>query len=418
MATPVTSLSIAVIGAGIVGVSAASYLLRDGHRVTLVDRDGPGEGASKGNAGAISPGSCVPLAMPGTLAKVPKWLLDPDGPLVVRPSYFPRAAPWLLRFALAGREGRVALIADALRALHAPTFDSYAPLLANAQAGHLIRRSGCLVVYRSRKAFEASAREWTMRRERGVRVEAVNGEALRQMEPALSPALACGVFLPEHGYTTDPYRLVKVLADCFVLDGGVFRKAEARALRARADDGVELVMADGATTGFDKVVIAAGAWSGALTATIGLRLPLETQRGYHVTLADAGIAPRIPVASSEGKFYATPMEGGLRVAGTVEFAGLDAAPDFGRARRLLVQLKVLYPEARTEPFSEWMGHRPCFPDSLPVIGPAPGVANVILAFGHGHNGMTSGPVTGRLIADIVAGRSPPIDLGPYRPDRF
>ena len=418
MATPVTNLSIAVIGAGIVGVSAASYLLRDGHRVTLVDRDGPGEGASKGNAGAISPGSCVPLAMPGTLGKVPKWLLDPDGPLVVRPSYFPKAAPWLLRFAMAGREGRVAPIADALRGLHGLAFDSYAPLLANAQAGHLIRRSGCLVVYRSRTAFEASAREWTMRRERGVHVEALDGEALRDMEPALSPALACGVFLPEHGYTTDPYRLVKVLADRFVLDGGAFRKAEARALRARADDGVELVMADGATTGFDKVVIAAGAWSGALTATIGLRLPLETQRGYHVTLADAGIAPKIPVASSEDKFYATPMEGGLRVAGTVEFAGLDAAPDFGRARRLLVQLKVLYPEARTEPFSEWMGHRPCFPDSLPVIGPAPGVANVILAFGHGHNGMTSGPVTGRLIADIVAGRSPPIDLGPYRPDRF
>jgi len=413
-----SGLAIAVIGAGIVGVSTACYLLRDGHRVTLVDRDGPGEGASKGNAGAISPGSCVPLAMPGTLAKVPQWLLDPDGPLVVRPSYFPRAAPWLLRFALAGRESRISAIANALRALHALTFDSYAPLLANARAGHLIRRSGCLVVYRSRQAFEASAREWAMRRERGVRVEALDAVALRQMEPALSPALACGVFLPEHGYTTDPYRLVMGLADRFVADGGAFRKTEVRGLRVRAGNGVELVTADGTTEGFKKVILAAGAWSGTLAAMIGMRLPLETQRGYHVTLADAGIAPRIPIASAEGKFYVTPMEGGLRAAGTVEFAGLHAAPDFSRARRLLAQLKILYPEARTETFSEWMGHRPCFPDSLPVIGPVPGIADVILAFGHGHNGMTSGPVTGRLIADIVAGRVPPIDLGPYRPDRF
>lgn len=413
-----SGLAIAVVGAGIVGVSTACYLLRDGHRVTLVDRDGPGEGASKGNAGAISPGSCVPLAMPGTLAKVPRWLLDPDGPLVVRPSYFPKAAPWLLRFALAGRESRIAAIADALRALHGLTFESYAPLLAAAGAGHLIRRSGCLVVYRSRQTFEASAREWAVRRERGVRVEVLDAAALRQMEPALSPALACGVFLPEHGYTTDPYRLVRVLADRFVADGGAFRKVEARGLRARAGNGVELVTADGMTAGFEKVVLAAGAWSGTLATAMGLRLPLETQRGYHVNLADAGIAPRIPVASAEGKFYVTPMEGGLRVAGTVEFAGLHAAPDFSRARRLLAQLKILYPDARTEPFSEWMGHRPCFPDSLPVIGPIPGVADVILAFGHGHNGMTSGPVTGRLVADIVAGRVPPIDLGPYRPDRF
>ncbi len=411
-------LRIAVVGAGIVGVCVASYLRRDGHRVRLIDRDDPGEGTSKGNAGAISPGSCVPLAMPGTLAKVPSWLLDRDGPLVVRPAYFAKAAPWLLRFALAGRARGIAAIADALRALHGPTFDCYAPLLAAAGAGDLIRRSGCLVVYRSRQAFEASRREWDIRRARGVRVDTLDAAQLRQMEPALSPALACGVFLPEHGYTVDPHRLVRALAERFAADGGEIRKAAARALRAGAGKGVELLTTDGATEVFDKVVLATGAWSKALAATIGVDLPLESQRGYNVTLTDPGIAVRIPVASSEGKFYATPMQGGLRVAGTVEFAGLDAPPDYRRARRLLAQVRSIYPDVRTESFSEWMGHRPCFPDSLPVIGPAPGAPDVVLAFGHGHNGMTSGPVTGRLVADIVAGRTPPIDLRPYRAERF
>lgn len=410
-------LHVAVIGAGIVGVCCAAYLRRDGHAVTLLDPLGPGEGTSKGNAGALSPGSCVPLAMPGQYKKVPRWLLDPDGPLVIRPRYALRALPWLARFCLAGRATRIPALADALRALHRLVFESYAPLLANARAESLIRRTGCLVVYETDNAFADSRSEWALRRARGVAAEELSGDALRQMEPTLAPRYRHGMFLPEHGYTVDPYRLVRTLAERFARDGGRLERQAVRAIRPQAGGRVALD-ADGGERIVDRVVLAAGVWSRALAATFGAHLPLETQRGYHVTLPNPGIAPRLPVAAAEGKFYATPMEGGLRVAGTVEFAGLDAPPDYARARRLLGQVKRLYPDVRTDDFSEWMGHRPCLPDSLPAIGPWPGAPSVLFAFGHGHNGMTSGPVTGRIVADLIAGRASPIDLAPYRPDRF
>ena len=407
---------IVVVGAGIVGVCCAAYLRRDGHDVTLVEREAPGEGASKGNAGALSPGSCVPLAMPGVFRKIPGYLLDSQGPLTIRPSYFVQAAPWLMRFALSARPARVEQIADALRALHRHVFESYEPLVQAAACESLIRRSGVLSVYRSASAFAASSGDWEMRRERGANERAVSGAELRAIEPALDPAFTHGVLSPDHGYVANPHRLVQALAAQFTADGGRLLKSNVRALRTTAD-GVMLQLEDGEMEA-DRVVVAAGAHSGALTRSLGLSLPLETQRGYHVTLSDPGFEPRVPVSSSEGKFYATPMEGGLRVAGTVEFAGLDAAPDFRRARRLLEQVRELYPQARVERFTEWMGHRPCMPDSLPVIGPAPGHDRVLLAFGHGHNGMTSGPVTGRLIADLAAGRAPLVDLTSYAATRF
>jgi D-amino-acid dehydrogenase len=407
---------IAIVGAGIVGICCASYLRRDGHEVTVIERDGPGEGTSKGNAGALSPGSCVPLAMPGIVRKVPGWLTDPEGPLSIRPAYFPRALPWLMRFVRAARPERVEEISDALRALHRHVFECYEPLVAHARCADLIRRTGTMVVYRSERTFLSSRREWDMRTERGAEVRMLSAAELRELEPALAPH-AHGVLSPDHGYVANPYRLVTRLAEQFVADGGRIERGHVRAIR-RGPDGVFALQFDGREMTAGKVVIAAGAWSNAVTSTLGIRLPLETQRGYHVTLTDPGFEPRIPVASSEGKFYATPMEGGLRVAGTVEFAGLDAPPDYRRARRLLEQVKTLYPQVRTEAFTEWMGHRPCMPDSLPVVGPAPRHEGAFLAFGHGHNGMTSGPVTGRLIADLVASRKPFIDPAPYSASRF
>ena len=408
---------VVVIGAGIVGVCCASDLRRDGHEVTIVEREGPGEGTSKGNAGALSPGSCVPLAMPGIVRKVPGWLTDPEGPLRIRPAYLPRALPWLVRFVRSARPARVAGISDALRALHRHVFDCYEPLVRAAGCEDLIRRTGTMVVYRSEQAFLSSRPEWEMRRERGAEVRDLSAAELRELEPALAPEFTHGVLSPDHGYVANPFRLVTRLAERFVADGGRLERGNVRALR-RGDDGAWTLELDGREMKADKVLIAAGAWSAALTSAIGLRLPLESQRGYHVTLTDPGFVPRIPVSSSEGKFYATPMEGGLRVAGTVEFAGLEAPPDYRRARKLLAQVKSLYPRVRAEGYTEWMGHRPCLPDSLPVVDRAPGHEGLFLAFGHGHNGMTSGPVTGRLVADLVAGRKPLIDLGAYSAGRF
>lgn len=419
MAEKVTArrLPMVVIGGGIVGVCCASYLQRDGHDVTLLEREGPGEGTSKGNAGALSPGSCVPLAMPGVLGKVPGWLLNPEGPLTIRPRYLPRALPWLLRFTRSARPGRVVEIADALRALHRHVFECYEPLVGHADCADLIRHSGTLIVYQSEGAFLGSQGEWQLRKDRGVAMRTVTGAELRDIEPALSPRYTHGVLLPEHGYAANPYRLVRTLAARFAADGGHIEQASVRGLR-RSRAGSTAVLLDDGEIEADRVIIAAGAWSGALTASLGLRVPLESQRGYQVTLTNPGVEARLPVSSSEEKFYATPMEDGLRVAGTVEFAGLEAPPDMRRARRLLAQVKALYPQAEVADFTEWMGHRPCLPDSLPVIGAVPGHPGALLAFGHGHNGMTSGPVTGRLVADLVAGRKPLIDPAPYAADRF
>jgi D-amino-acid dehydrogenase len=409
---------VVVIGAGIVGVSCAAYLRRDGHDVLLLDREGPGEGASKGNAGALSPGSCVPLAMPGVFGKIPGWLMDPTGPLTIRPRYFLKALPWLVRFTLSARPARVARIADGLRALHRHVFDCYGPLVANARCGDLIRHSGTLNVYRGERAFEASRSDWKIRTDRGGECRPVSGAALRELEPSLSPAFTHAMFLPDHGYVVNPYRMVRALAGQFAADDGRLETQSVRALERGAGESLRVVLEGGRAIEADRVVVAAGAWSTPLVAPLGVRIPLETQRGYHVTIEDAGVAPRLPVAVSEGKYYATPMEGGLRVAGTVEFAGLEAQPEYRRARRLLEQVRELYPDVRTERFTEWMGHRPCLPDSLPAIGTPRGVPGLVVAYGHGHNGMTSGPVTGRLVADMVAGRTPFIDPAPYSPDRF
>jgi D-amino-acid dehydrogenase len=226
------------------------------------------------------------------------------------------------------------------------------------------------------------------------------------------------VLLPDHGYLTSPYRLVKSLAAQLVADGGRIERTAVRSLHRDGGDAMSVVLDDGRKLAAARVVVAAGAWSSRLLLPLGIRIPLETQRGYQVTIADAGIDPKLPVNVSEAKFYATPMEEGLRVAGTVEFAGLDAPPVYRRARRLLEQVRDLYPRVRVDKFTEWMGHRPCLPDTLPAIGSPRGHPGVLLAFGHGHNGMTSGPVTGRLIADMVAGRQTFIDPTPFSPNRF
>ena len=409
---------VVVVGAGIVGVCCASYLRRDGHEVILVERDGPGEGTSKGNAGALSPGSCVPLAMPGVFGKIPGWLRDPDGPLTIRPAYFLKALPWLLRFTAAARPDRIGKIADGLRALHRHVYDCYAPLVTAAKCADLIHPTGTLNVYRSEAAFKASLPDWKIRTDRGGECRFLTGGELREIEPALSPAYTHGVMLPDHAYVADPYRLTRALAAQFVADGGRIERHEVRAVERGEGESMRVVTSTGAVIEAARVVVATGAWSTTLVAPLGVRIPLETQRGYHVTIADAGVTPRVPVTEPAGKYYATPMEGGLRVAGTVEFAGLEAPPEYRRARILLEQVRELYTAVRTGSFTEWMGHRPCLPDSMPAIGTPRRVPGLVVAFGHGHNGMTSGPVTGRLVADLVAGRQPFIDPSPYSPDRF
>ncbi len=409
--------SVVVIGAGVVGLCAARWLQREGFAVTVADPAPPGESCSFGNAGIIATGAVAPVAMPGVFGKLPRWLFDPVGPLRLRWGYLPRLLPWLLRFVAAARPARVAAIADALRALNAPALDAWRALLGPADFADLIRAEGLVYVYRDEAARKADSYGWALRRARGVAFRPLDAAALRAVEPALGPGWTAAMLLEDGGHTVDPLRLSRRLAERFVADGGRLVAARVTGLDV-GGDGRVAVRTDQGGTPPGRVVVAAGAWSRPLARMLGARVPLDTERGYHVTLPNPGVTLRRPVAAPDLGFIATPMAVGLRIAGTVEFGGLEAPPDMRRARALLRHGRALFPGLCDSGASTWMGFRPSLPDSLPVIGRArPGV-EAWLAFGHGHLGLTEGAITGRLVAEMIAGRAPAIDVAPYRPDRF
>ena len=413
--------TIGVIGAGMVGVTAASFLQRDGHRVFIVERGNPGEGTSFGNAGALNGSSVVPMSMPGTIRNVPHWLTDPLGPLSIRWRYLPWLAPWLIRFVRAGSPQRVAAQARALRAMLAPSVDTLLPLARDAGVADLIHRAGHLWVYRSEASLAKDQPAWNLRRENGVGVTELSADELRQLEPAVSREFARGVLVEENGHLGNPHRMVLGLLGALQRNGAELHRAQALGFTLEGNR-LKAIRTDKGELPCDAAIVAAGAWSRPLAAMLGDKVPLETERGYHLMIRDPEVTPRMPIADADGKFAATPMETGLRFAGTVELAGLKAPPDWRRARILLEQgrklfpgLSASYPEER---LSQWMGHRPSMPDSLPCLGPATRTPDVIYAFGHGHVGMAASPVTGMVVADLVAGRTPAIDATPFRPQRF
>jgi D-amino-acid dehydrogenase len=412
---------VVVIGAGIVGLVCATYLQRDGRKVVVVDPGGPGEGASYGNAGGLNGSSVVPVAMPGVLANVPRWLIDPEGPLTIRLRYLPRLVPWLYRFVRAGRPELVRAQARALRSLLAPTVEMHRELAASVGAGDLIQRSGLLMVYRSEASFAADVAANRLRAANGVAIEELTRDELRQLEPALSPEYERARLIAENGYCKNPLRLCQSLAAALVANGGEIRRERAEGF-AVADGKVEAVLTTTGPVPAAAVVVAAGAHSKPLAARLGETVPLDTERGYHAMVKDPEVRPRLPIMDAERKFVATPMEEGLRMAGTVEFAGLRAPPDWRRARVLLRHGQAMFPrlarDIGEERLSLWMGFRPSMPDSLPVIGPTRRFPNAFLAFGHGHVGLIGAPMTGRTIADLIAGRAPSIDVAPFSPARF
>jgi D-amino-acid dehydrogenase len=412
---------VGVIGAGMVGVCVASYLQRDGHSIFLIDSGTPGEGASFGNAGAFNASSVTPMATPGIVKKVPGWLRDPLGPLSLRWSYLPSILPYLWRFVQAGTGEKVHAQARALRPLVGGTLSALEPLVKDAGAERLVHQRGHLYVYRSAESLAKDGLAWTLRRENGVEVDEFDADELRQLEPALSRDYVRGLLVRENGHTSNPFGLVSALVEHFVRQGGAVIRAKALGFRLDTRR-LTAIRTDAGELAADMAVVAAGAWSKPLAAALGDRVPLETERGYHLMIRDPEVMPRIPTADADGKFVATPMDTGLRLAGTVELAGLAAPPDWRRARILLRQGRKMLPGLPAhhdeDRISMWMGHRPSMPDSLPVLGPSRTTRDVIYAFGHGHVGMTAAPMTGRLVADLVAGRKPSIDISPFDPGRF
>ena len=413
--------NVAVVGAGIVGVCSALWLQREGYDVTLIDPNPPGSGASYGNAGAFSPASVVPMAMPGVLRHVPGYLLNPHGPLAIHWGYLPKLAPWLLRFIRSGRCERVDKQAAALAGLLGPVFDCLMPLAKQAEATHLIRRDGFLYVYRTEAALRGDAYGWELRRRHGIAFDILEGPEIKEFDPALSPDYHAALFVPGNGHTVDPQGLVQHLARAVEKAGGRHFKASAEDFK-RDGSAVRAVLTDRGEVACDFAVIAAGARSARLAARLGEKIPLDTERGYHLMLKSPEAMPRVPVLEAMHKFVATPMQAGLRIAGTVEFAGLDRPPNMDRARRLLRPARALFPALREDypesEMSKWMGFRPSLPDSLPVIGRSKASPGIVYAFGHGHVGMCGGPMTGKLVAEMIAGRPTSIDIAPFSQSRF
>lgn len=414
---PSDKREIVVLGAGIVGVACALSLVRDGHAVTVVDRALPGEGCSRGNAGMLAATGYVPMSLPGIAAKVPGMLFDPSGPLSLRWRDLPRLAPWMLAFLGQAKPATVERTADALYALNGSAVEDHQRLARGTKAADLIRPCRYLYAYRDRRAYEKGAYEMELRRQRGARIETYEGDAVRELEPALSQHIGFVAAMDDNGYVLDPMLLVKRLAEAVMLEGGQVLKRTVRDVEIDADGGVRLICPEGDLDA-PTLVVAAGAFSGWIAEKLGHRVPLVGERGYHVTLPNAGVMPRNPIMSAAHKFVATPMECGLRFAGTAEFAALDAPPNMARARKLLRLGAELIPGIDTGGHTEWMGQRPSLPDSLPVIGRSPERGNVYFAFGHHHLGLTGAPKTGEMIADLVAGRRPNVDMAPFRVDRF
>lgn len=418
------ALHVAVIGAGIAGVATALELLRDGHHVALVDPGPPGgeQAASYGNGAWFSPASVVPMSMPGLWRKVPGFLVDPLGPLTIRWQHLPRLAPWLVRFVLAGATvPRVERTARALRALLADAPARHAALAAEAGVPELVERRGLLYAFPDRAAFAAEALAWRLRRDNGVVWRELDGEALHLLEPSLAAHYRFGVLVADGGHCRDPGGYVAALAGWAERQGAGVRRARAVGFDIRSGRLAGVLTTEG-TIACERAVIAAGVHSKALAALAGDRVPLESERGYHVEIRDPETAPVIPVMPSDGRMANTLTRGGLRVSGQVELASVAAAPNWQRAEVLLRHAQAAYPGLPAEiPAGRqrrWLGHRPSTADGLPVIGPASACPDIIHAFGHGHVGLAAGPVTGRLVADLLEGRKPVVDPHPYAVTRF
>ncbi len=405
-----------VIGAGIVGVCCAIELQRSGFAVTLMDRDTPGMACSFGNAGALAPWSIVPLAVPGIHAKVPKMLLDPEGPLRIRLRSLGRTLPWLWRFHRNARIEVVNHVAEALHALYHSTHELHESLAAEAGVPELVVPSQYLYLLRKREDYVADALPWRLRRERGAEIEIFDGPEITELEPALASTYARAIRVGPSGRTTNPYRLTTAYAALFEKLGGTIVRRDVKRLVPNGAT-TQVITRDGNDSA-DLVVVAAGAWSRDLVRPLGLKLPMIAERGYHMRFADSGITLNHVVSPIDRSCAITLQEDGLRVAGTDELGGPDDPPSWRRAAVMETIARELFPQADLKQSTRWMGPRPGLPDSVPAIGPVPGHPNILLAAGHGHLGLSGGPATARIISAIATNTPQNIDITPYSPDRF
>jgi D-amino-acid dehydrogenase len=407
-----------VVGAGVVGTAIGRALQRAGHAVTLVDSAEPGRATSYGNAGFIAIDHVLPLARPSTLRRLPKMLSDRNGPLTVHLPSLPALLPWMARFALAAYSAaEVTKGIDSFGTLMAEANIAWKAEIQASGLGELFRSKGALYVYETEESFASGADERELQRAKGTEFEIVDGSRARELAPGLSTHIVRGVYYPHGMHTTNPYRVVAALAERFAADGGTIIRGRVRGFVRDGSKVMSVQLTDGELPA-KAVVIAAGRASGELTRLLGFNAPLVAERGYHVMLAPDNVRFDLPVSPAGRGFFITPMEEGLRVAGTVELAAPHQPPSWHRADLLVKHLKDIFPGVGGAELSRWIGERPSLPDFRPAIGRAPRLANVYCGYGHQHVGLTLATATGRLIARQMEGEDLPETLKACDPGRF
>lgn len=456
-ATRTRDAEVIVVGGGVIGAACAFRLAQAGRAVLLLNADGPEAGASYGNAGHIATEQLFPLASKEVLRKSWRYLLDADSPLRVRAGYLLPLLPWLARFVWAAREHAHVRGVAALVALQHSALADMTDLLGDAGIGHLLHHNGHLEVFETAAGGQAAQAQADRLMAYGVESIHLSPEAVRAQLPMLNPGVQGAVQYLGSGHVDDPWAVCEGLRDALVRSGSQVRQGRAVRIMANAPQGTGVVLEDGLTLHADQVLVCAGAWSKPLAASLGYRVPLDTERGYHISVGGLPTAPHAspagslgggvfcagkggaqavgggheaerfatqthglqrPVSSNERKVIMTSMSMGLRMTGTVEFGGLKLAPDPRRFQLLKRQLQALVPGIDTADMRTWMGFRPSLPDHLPVLGAAPRHKHVFFAFGHQHLGLTLAGVTAAVMAELMQTNTSPIDLKPYAVDRF
>jgi len=410
-------MTIAVIGAGIIGTTLAYALRKRGRDVVLIERDAPGKGASYGNMASIAVTEFMPASRPSVWKQIPGWMLDPEGPVRVRPAYMPKLTPWFLRFIAASRPSKLRELEAEGAALCQRVHEDLLPLLKETGLEGELSQEGCLSLYTDEAEFKADREHIEILERFGFPHEVIGRQAIKALEPELSDKIGLAVLFPQNQSMKNPYQLVVKLAERFTALGGKIEQGEVVGFE-RGEGMRAVLLKDGSRIAAHEVVVAAGVYSAKLAKMLGEPIPLETERGYHTQIMKPGISMKHSIIWPARAFMVTPTAGGIRVGGTVEMAGIDAAPDYRRSRVTVKRAKEALPNLQCEDFTEWMGHRPAFPDTVPVMSASAKTKGLFYATGHGHLGLTYAATNARLMADLVTGAKPPIDMKPYRVDRF
>lgn len=407
---------VVVVGAGIVGVSTAIWLQRAGHKVTIIDKEGPAAGASFGNAGVLATSSIIPVTTPGLLKKAPKMLFSPNEPLFLRWAYLPKLLPFLFKYLKHANEKSVNRIADGLNQLLNDTPEQHIALAKGTPAEAFLEEGNYIFGYEDKSAFEADAFTWEIKKSKGVDFEELNAEALAEYDVALKGRFGYGVNCKHHGKISDPGAYINALADHFVTQGGIILKKELLGFNSVNGHCEGLKTSDGIITA-DDYILTTGAWSSQWQNELGITVPMESERGYHIEFINPSIILHTPIMVAGGKFVVHSMDGRMRCSGVVEFGGLEAGASDAPIKLLRTQMKKLFPEMSYDNVTEWLGHRPATADSLPVIGLSPNADNVYLGFGHHHIGLSAGPKTGRWLSKLATGEPIEEDLSIYIANR-